>query len=148
MDESVQRFVLLRSFKNITAYNTLKTVGVRLGVGAGIVAVAFDIFNAIDEIGKNNYGLFIAYLLSAASGVWLIFAALVSTIPVFGTVIAVLIALGTAIFIAYEGQDNIQKWLEQCWWRRVPKHIPVDKWPEIYPSMWMEMAEFKRAIGQ
>ncbi|AWS52099.1 MULTISPECIES: T6SS effector BTH_I2691 family protein [Providencia] len=148
LDESVQRFVLLRSFKNITAYNTLKTVGVRLGVGAGIVAVAFDIFNAIDEIGKNNYGLFIAYLLSAASGVWLIFAALVSTIPVFGTVIAVLIALGTAIFIAYEGQDNIQKWLEQCWWRRVPKHIPVDKWPEIYPSMWMEMAEFKRAIGQ
>lgn len=148
LDESVQRFVLLRSFKNITAYNTLKTFGVRVGVGAGIVAITFDIFHLFDEVGKKNYGLAFAYFLSGASGIWLILAALVSTIPVFGTVIAVLIALGTAIFIAYEGQDNIQKWLEKCWWRRVPKHIPVDKWPEIYPSMWMEMEQFKRAIGQ
>ncbi|WP_273827928.1 hypothetical protein [Providencia rettgeri] len=62
--------------------------------------------------------------------------------------IAALIALGTAIFIAYQGQDNLQKWLERCLWRRVPQHIPIEKWPEIYPTMWMEMDEFKRALGQ
>ncbi|WP_353241877.1 T6SS effector BTH_I2691 family protein [Providencia sp.] len=147
-DQAAQRFALLPRLQTLPTYKTLTMVGVYLGAGAGIVAVAFDIFHAIDEYDKNNYGLVAAYTLSALSGVWLIAAILSSTVPIFGTVIAVLIALGTAIFIAYQGQDNLQKWLERCLWRRVPQHIPIEKWPEVYPTMWMEMDEFNRALGQ
>lgn len=147
-DVSVQRFALLPRLQTLPAYKTLTTLGVRLGVGAGIVAVAFDIVHAIDESEKNNDGLAIAYLMSSISGLWLIAAMLSTAVPVFGTVIAVLIALGTAIFIAYQGQDNLQKWLERCLWRRVPEHIPEKKWPTIYPTMSMEMDEFNRALGQ
>lgn len=68
-----------------------------------------------------------------------------------GTVItlaAVILMLGAAIYIAIEGQDNIQKWLEQCLWQKIPNDNPEYKLPPIYPTMEMEMYEFKQALGQ
>ena len=130
-----------------------------LGALAGVVTVLYDSYHAFDESHKGHLGLAWAYGLSAASGIWLI-AAIAGTVPVIGTAIATVILIGTAIYLAIYNQDNIQKWLEQCLWRR----IPVDKKESLdvqekhrsyeeaglptWPTMQMEMHELKLALGE
>ncbi|MBD8165664.1 hypothetical protein IFU24_22800 [Erwinia persicina] len=100
----------------------------------------------------------VLYGLSAAAGIWLAFA-VVTAVPVIGTFLAVAILIGTAIYLAFQNRDSIQKWLIQCLWRR----IPVDKGETkvkqeeykkreaaelpVWPTMEMEMDEFKLALG-
>ena len=43
--------------------------GKLLGVGAGIVAVGYDIYHVVDEVSKGHIGLGFAYFLSAGSGI-------------------------------------------------------------------------------
>nr|ELR5167846.1 hypothetical protein [Providencia rettgeri] len=156
VEEGMKRFASFESwavktlFRNSTAYKNLFIgIGKGTGVVAGVISVAFDISHMLDEINKRNKGLAIAYGLSAASGIWLtviIFSKFFAAFAVL-TLLAVLIMIGAAIYIAIEGQNKIQKWLEQCLWRKVPAHIPQSEWPEIYPTMAMEMDAFERAIG-
>lgn len=51
--------------------------------------------------------------------------------------------LETAIYIAIEGQDNIQKWLEHCLWQKISNNNPKYELPPIYPTMEMDIYEFK-----
>ncbi|MDR3431139.1 MAG: hypothetical protein P4L95_04400 [Rouxiella aceris] len=94
--------------------------GKSLGVGAGIVAVGYDIYHMIDERNKGYIGLAIAYGLSALSGSWLIAALWFNSLPVLGTIIAVIFLIGTALYLALNDRDKIQKWLIQCLWRKIP----------------------------
>ncbi|WP_042846421.1 T6SS effector BTH_I2691 family protein, partial [Providencia rettgeri] len=156
VEEGMKRFASFESwavktlFRNSTAYKNLFIgIGKGTGVVAGVISVAFDISHMLDEINKRNKGLAIAYGLSAASGIWLtviIFSKFFAAFAVL-TLLAVLIMIGAAIYIAIEGQNKIQKWLEQCLWRKVPAHIPQSEWPDMYPTMAMEMDAFERAIG-
>lgn len=156
VEEGMKRFASFDNlaqkmlFRNSTAFKSLVIgIGKGVGIAAGIVSSAFDIYHANDELNKNNYGLFIAYGLSGVSGIWLtviIFSKMLAAFAVL-TLLAVLIMIGAAIYIAIEGQNKIQKWLEQCLWRQVPAHIPQSEWPDIYPTMAMEMDAFERALG-
>ncbi|EPL9572486.1 T6SS effector BTH_I2691 family protein [Providencia rettgeri] len=156
VEEGMKRFATFEKlakkvlFRNSTVFKSLFIgIGKGAGIGAGVVSIAFDIYHSNDELNKNNYGLFIAYSLSGASGIWLtviIFSKMLAAFAVL-TLLAVLIMIGAAIYIAIEGQNKIQKWLEQCLWRKVPVHLPQSEWPEIYPTMDMELDAFQRAIG-
>lgn len=148
----VHRMLTARTFNGLKSLETVsKVMGRFFGLAAGIVTVAFDIYHMIEENVKGNTGLFIAYATSAAAGIWFIFLIFASSLTPFGlviTLVAVILMLGTAIYIAIEGQDNIQKWLEQCLWQKIPNDNPEYKLPPIYPTMEMEMYEFKQALGQ
>lgn len=129
-----------------------------LGVVAGVITVYYDYCHLIDESKKGHTGLAWAYGLSAVSGLWLI-AAIAATIPVIGTVIATVILIGTAIYLAIFNQDNIQKWLEQCLWRRIPvnNRETLEEQQEhrryeesglpIWPTMHLEMQQLQLALG-
>lgn len=156
VEEGMKRFASFENlaqkvlFRNSTAFKSLFIgIGKGAGVVAGVISVAFDIYHADEEWGKKNKGLAIAYGLSAASGTWLIIIVFSKFFAAFAvlTLLAVLIMIGAAIYIAIEGQNKIQKWLEQCLWQKVPAHIPQSEWPDIYPTMAMEMDAFERAIG-
>lgn len=133
-------------------------LGKALGVVAGVIAVGYDLYHALNEFNKGHTGLAIAYGLSAAAGVWLA-VAVVAAIPVVGTFIAVVFLIGTAIYLAFQNRDNIQKWLVQCLWRRIPVDIDDPKVEQekykmieaaelpIWPTMKMEMDELKLALG-
>jgi len=133
-------------------------VGKALGVVAGVIAAGYDFYHFIDEVNKGHIGLAVVYGFSAAAGVWLS-VAVVWAIPVIGTFIAVAILIGAAIYLAFHNRDNIQKWLVQCLWRRIP--VDKDKTREeqekyrqieaaelpVWPTMEMEMNELKLALG-
>jgi len=156
VEEGMKRFASFENlaqkmlFRNSTAFKSLFIgIGKGAGIAAGVVSVAFDMSHMLDEISKNNKGLAVAYGLSGASGIWLtiiIFSKVLAAFAVL-TLVAVLVVIGAAIYIAIEGQNKIQKWLEQCLWRKVPAHIPQSEWPDIYPTMAMEMDSFERALG-
>nr|ELR5170765.1 hypothetical protein [Providencia rettgeri] len=156
VEEGMKRFASFENlaqkmlFRNSTAFKNLFIgIGKGVGIAAGVVSSAFDIYHANEERKKKNIGLFIAYSLSGASGIWLtviIFSKVLAAFAVL-TLVAVLVVIGAAIYIAIEGQNKIQKWLEQCLWRQVPAHIPQSEWPDMYPTMVMEMDAFERALG-
>lgn len=159
----VNNSLSIRAFDSLKAFKTFSSVAAKgLGLFAGAIAVAFDIYHMIDEIVKGkNSGLVLAYGTSAASGVWLIYVLFASSLTPWGivlTILAVFFVLGSAIYIAVTGQDNIQKWLERCMWRKVPE-VPLDQksisektpdndMPAIYPDMWIEIHEFKIALEE
>ncbi|KEY58777.1 T6SS effector BTH_I2691 family protein [Serratia sp. DD3] len=132
--------------------------GKRFGVGAGVITVLLDSYHTYDEVQNKHYGLAIAYGASALSGAWLTVAIAVE-IPVVGTVIAAVILIGTAIFLAINEQDNIQKWLGRCLWRRIPvkaslseeEEVDYIKKLEAKLPIWprnMEMSELKLALEE
>ncbi|HCH0659699.1 TPA: hypothetical protein NKO55_004315 [Enterobacter asburiae] len=133
-------------------------LGKALGVVAGVIAAGYDLYHAFNELNKGHIGLFVAYGMSGLAGLWLA-VAVVWAIPVIGTFIAVAILIGTTIYLAFQNRDNIQKWLVQCLWRRIPvgtdytkenqekyKKIEAAELP-IWPTMKMEMDELKLALG-
>ncbi|MHA7848456.1 hypothetical protein [Serratia sp. D1N4] len=132
--------------------------GKGLGVVAGVVAVFYDGYHTGDEFYKGHFGLAAVYFLSAVAGAW-VTAAVIWTIPVVGTFIAVAILIGMAICLALNNRDNIQKWLLQCMWREIPVNTSFSeenqkKYKEreaadlpIWPTMQMEMNELKLALG-
>jgi len=148
----------LRFFSSETFLRWVGYVGKALGVMAGVIAAGYDFYHTLNEFNKGHTGLAIAYGLSAAAGIWLA-VAVIWAIPVLGTIIAVAILIGTAIYLAFYNRDNIQKWLVQCLWRRIPVDIndtkaEQDKYKKIeaaelpvWPTMKMEMDEFRLALG-
>ncbi|MBD8169925.1 hypothetical protein [Erwinia persicina] len=97
-------------------------------------------------------------ILTGIAGIWLAIAVSAS-IPVIGTLIAVAILIGTAIYLAFQNRDSIQKWLIQCLWRRIPVDTDYAKEKQekymkaeaaelpVWPTMEMEMDELKLALG-
>ncbi|EFH3552816.1 hypothetical protein D3K17_12510 [Escherichia coli] len=148
----------LRVFSSETFLRWVGYVGKTLGVVAGVIAAGYDLYHAIDEAYKGHIGLAVAYGLSAAAGAWLA-VAVVWAIPVIGTFIAVAILITMAIYLAFQNRDNIQKWLVQCLWRRIPVDADDSKEKQekyksreaadlpIWPTMKMEMDELKLALG-
>lgn len=147
----------LRIFGSETFLRWIEFGGKFLGaVGGGIVA-GFDAYHAYDEYSKGHRGLMIAYVLSSVAGLWLS-VAMVTAIPVFGTFIAVVILIGTTVYLALNNRDKIQKWLLQCLWRRIPVNVAHSKEKKeeyrqreeadlpIWPTMQMEMDELKLAL--
>jgi hypothetical protein len=132
--------------------------GQLLGVYAGAVAAGYDFYHSYDEFSKGHIGLATAYALSGFSDLWLI-ATFLWVIPTIGTIIAFAILIGTAIYLALNDRDKIQKWLIQCLWRKIPTNENQTKESQeifqkreesdlpIWPSMVMEMNELKLALG-
>ncbi|WP_446469142.1 T6SS effector BTH_I2691 family protein [Xenorhabdus stockiae] len=117
---------------------------------AGIVGVIWDAYHAIDEIiikkDGNNKGVGYAYATSAVSGLALLLLSLELTAlggPI-GILIATVILFGSAIYIAINERDDIQKWLLACAWRK----IPADE--RDIPTMWatqkQEMESFQELM--
>ncbi|WP_353241874.1 T6SS effector BTH_I2691 family protein [Providencia sp.] len=145
---SVLNTSVLKRLKGAEAFSNLAKKG--LGLMAGVVAVAFDAYHTFDSWNKDHTGLMFAYGISTLADMWLIYVIFAATLGPVGlaiTLFAVIAAIGTAIYIAVEGQDNLQKWLERCLWRYEPKERPKSTLPEIYPTMEMELNELKRALG-
>jgi hypothetical protein len=129
-----------------------------LGIVAGAITAGYDFYHTFDEGYKGHTGLAVAYGLSGLAGAWLV-AAIFWAIPVIGTIIAVIILLGAAIYLAFNERDRIQKWLVQCLWRRIPVSSKYTKEKQeeyrnkeaadlpIWPTMVMEMNELKLALG-
>lgn len=148
----------LRIFSSETFLRWVGYAGKTLGVVAGVIAAGYDFYHALDEFNKGHIGLFVAYGMSGLASVWLA-VAIVWAIPVIGTFIAVAILIGTAIYLAFQNRDSIQKWLVQCLWRIIPvdadytiedqniyRQREVADLP-IWPTMKMEMDELKLALG-
>ena len=65
--------------------------------------------------------------------------------------------IDTAIYLAIHSRDNIQKWLNQCLWRRIPMNVESANKEvfmsreaadlPVWPDMVMEMNELKLALG-
>lgn len=148
----------LRVFSSETFLRWVGYVGKALGVMAGVIAVGYDFYHAFDEANKGHTGLAFAYFLSGLAGIWLA-VAVVAAIPVIGTFIAVIVLIGTAIYLAFQNRDSIQKWLVQCLWRRIPVNSSDTKEKQekyrgleaselpVWPTMKMEMDELKLALG-
>ncbi|MCU6670391.1 hypothetical protein M8013_16755 [Enterobacteriaceae bacterium H4N4] len=147
----------LRVFSSETFLRWVGYAGKALGVVAGVIAMGYDFYHFGDEIYKGHRGLAAAYFFSGLAGLWLTIA-VIWAIPVLGTLIAVTILIGTAIYLAFQNRDNIQKWLVQCLWRRIPVDtVGLKKEQEkykareaidlpIWPTMKMEMDELKLAL--
>lgn len=148
----------LRVFSSEKFLRWVGYVGKALGVVAGVIAAGYDLYHALNEANKGHAGLAVAYFLSGFAGIWLA-VAVVAAIPVIGTFIAAVVLIGATIYLAIQNRDNIQKWLVQCLWRRIPidasdtkekqekyKGIEAAELP-VWPTMKMEMDELKLALG-
>ncbi|MBU9821823.1 hypothetical protein J1782_18155 [Rahnella sp. BCC 1045] len=148
----------LRVFSSETFIKWVGYAGKTLGAVAGVITAGYDIYNFGNELYKGHQGLAIAYLFSGLAGLWLA-TAVIFAIPVIGTFIAVAILIGTAVYLAFQNRDNIQKWLFQCLWRNIPVDADNSKEKQdkfknreaaelpIWPTMKMEMDELKLALG-
>lgn len=148
----------LRVFGSEAFLRWVGYVGKALGVVAGVITAGYDFYHFGDEIYKGHRGLASAYFFSGLAGLWLT-VAVIWAIPVIGTMIAVAILIGTAIYLAFHNRDNIQKWLIRCQWRRIPVDTSFTKEDQeeyrrreekhllIWPTMEMEMYELNLALG-
>ena len=131
--------------------------------------VIYDISHSIDEFIAGNWGLGSLYFTSAAAGSVIIYVLIFA--PLWGPIamiISLIILLGTAIFIALDLPNNLQKWLQQCLWGKLPekglskikefemfKEFEMLKDSDVvdmfelttYPTMQIEQDEFKAALG-
>ncbi|WP_336222119.1 T6SS effector BTH_I2691 family protein [Citrobacter amalonaticus] len=121
---------------------------VRAGAWAGVVAVLWDAWHAIDELLIKDNGstsLGIAYLASLVGG-GLLWASAMTWLALgpFGIVICLILVFGSAIFLASKEKDKIQKWLAAMWWRQIPSD---DKdTPEVVLTEKMEMDGFNKLM--
>ncbi|MRT55315.1 hypothetical protein GJV11_04205 [Enterobacteriaceae bacterium RIT693] len=113
----------------------------------GFVAVGWDFYHGYDEIKKEHYGLGIAYFASGLAGGALVASAVFGSLSLgpVGLAIAIAFVLGSAIYIAMQSRDEIQKWLAASWWRQIPDG--ESDMPAIWPTMQMEMSQLQRLVG-
>lgn len=113
----------------------------------GFVAVGWDFYHGYDEIKKEHYGLGIAYLASGLAGGALVASAVFGSLSLgpVGLAIAIAFVLGSAIYIAMQSRDDIQKWLAASWWRQIPDG--ESDMPAIWPTMQMEMEQLQSLVG-
>lgn len=63
-----------------------------------------------------------------------------------GIAIATLFVFGSAVYIAMQSRDDIQKWLAACWWRTIP--AGEDDIPDIWLNSRIEMEQLNEVLGQ
>ncbi|MDR3433474.1 MAG: T6SS effector BTH_I2691 family protein, partial [Rouxiella aceris] len=116
-----------------------------LGGAAGIIGVVFDFFNMGKEFTKGNMGTGIAYGLSGTGGGILTYGALFSVVlsPAW-VIIAVVLMLGAAIYLALNIKNETQLWLMSCLWRKIPSG--VNNAPEIWPASSIEIEALGKAL--
>jgi len=109
--------------------------------------VGWDIYHGGKEFQKGNFGLSAAYFISAAAGGTLVVSAMFSSLALgpVGLAIAIAFVLGSAIYIAMQSRDEIQKWLAASWWRQIPDDDSDA--PAIWPTMQMEMSQLQQLVG-
>ncbi|KLV64580.1 T6SS effector BTH_I2691 family protein [Citrobacter sp. MGH106] len=121
----------------------------RIGAAAGVVAVLFDAWHAVDELlikSNGSLGMGIAYLASTTGGTFLWVAAMGwLTLGPLGIIVCLALVFGAAIFFASKEKDKIQKWLASMWWRQIP--VDDKDIPEIMPET-AEMDSFNKLMQQ
>lgn len=119
----------------------------KLCAAFGYVAVAWDFYYAYDEKQKGNIGLAVAYTTSALAGAVLVTSAVFTSLALgpVGLAIAIAFVLGSAIYIAMQSRDEIQKWLAASWWRQI--FDGESDVPAIWPTMQMEMSQLQNLVG-
>ncbi|HFK3156761.1 T6SS effector BTH_I2691 family protein [Citrobacter sedlakii] len=103
-----------------------------VGTAAGVMAVLWDSWHAVDEFLIKDNGSFsqgVAYLASATGGgiLWASAMGWLALGPL-GIIICLVLVFGSAIYLASKEKDKIQKWLAAMWWRAIPsdeKNIPA-----------------------
>jgi len=115
-----------------------------LGGAAGIVGVAFDIYNLALEIQKENKDIAIAYACSALGGGILTYAVLFNVVlsPAW-IIIAVTLMIGAALYLSLNIKNDIQLWLMSCLWRKIPADEKIT--PPIFPKE-TEIKELEKAL--
>jgi len=108
------------------------------GGAAGVVGFVFDAVSSFKEFSR------IAYACSAIGGGVLTYGALFSIVLAPGwIVLAVVLMLGAAIYLALNIKNEIQIWLMSCLWRSIPqgeKNVP-----EILPEK-LEIKALEKAL--
>lgn len=119
-----------------------------VGAAAGVVAVLWDSWHAVDEfLIKNNgsFSLGVAYLASAVGGALLWISAMEwLALSPLGIIVCLALVFGSAIYLASKEKDEIQKWLAAILWRKIPfedKDIPA-----IMPTSRIEIEAFNKLM--
>lgn len=118
--------------------------GIKVCSKVALVGVFWDGLNGIDYFIQDNYGMMVASFGSAIGGVLLTGIITGLVLGPLGIAWALILVFGCAIYMALKGDDDIQKWLKRCLWRKVPEGL-YDV-PAIYPAGIMEMEAFNNAI--
>jgi len=113
----------------------------------GYVAVMWDAYHGYEEYQKGNIGLTLARTISALAGAALVSSAIFSSLALgpLGLAIAIAFVLGSAIYIAMQSRDEIQKWLAASWWRQIPDG--ESDVPAIWATIQMEMSQLQQLVG-
>ncbi len=118
-----------------------------VGAAAGVVAVLWDSWHAINEFLIKDNGSFsqgVAYLASATGGgvLWASAMGWFALGPL-GIIICLVLVFGSAIYLASKEKDKIQKWLAAMWWRAIP--CDETDIPAIMPET-VEMDSFAKLM--
>ncbi|CNE41288.1 T6SS effector BTH_I2691 family protein [Yersinia pseudotuberculosis] len=116
-----------------------------LGGAAGIVGVMFDFYNFGVEIRKKNYDIAVAYACSAIGGGILTIAVFLNiTLAPAWIIVAVVLMIGAAIYLALNIKNDIQLWLMSCLWRKIPTGESII--PAIWPTSSIEIEALGKAL--
>jgi len=116
----------------------MKFGGRALGIAGALIVASLDVSSALEAKNKGQTGLAALYWGSAGLGVA---SAILLLIPGFGWVALVLILIWMAlsVLIEYVKDNDIQKWLERCYWGNGPD--------AKYPDLETEMKALNAAAG-
>ncbi|MEG6444997.1 hypothetical protein [Enterobacter roggenkampii] len=119
-------------------------IGVKFCSYAAIVGVFWDGLNGFDYLKQGDYGMMVASFGSSIGGLLLSGMITGLVLGPLGIAWALVLVFGCAIYMALKGDNDIQKWLKSCVWRKVPEGLYGV--PTIYPTGIMEMEAFNDAI--
>ncbi|SET55111.1 hypothetical protein [Thorsellia anophelis] len=120
-------------------YSSFKVVGV---IGAVIIAIA-DIYQALNSIKDGYQSQAIVYFLSAVGGTLVAGAAFVGAVA--GTILIVvgsLLMVAAGIYFLFFAQNDIQKWLERCFFGIIHNKV------EMYPTFKIEAEALQIVTNQ
>ncbi|QGU89190.1 hypothetical protein [Erwinia sorbitola] len=104
-----------------------------------------DPYGHIDRDGWNSgfESLWVRQARPYAGGLFFAFILKITLVPVL-IIIAVVLMLGSALYLALNIKNDIQLWLMSCLWRKIP---PGDgAIPEIWPTSAIELEELSTAL--
>jgi len=123
---------------------TVLTYGVKYCAKAALVGVIWDSVNATDYAFSGDYGMAIAGAISSVSGLFMSGLITSFVLGPVGIAWGIIFIFGSAIYMSLKGDNDLQKWLKSCLWRKVPQGLY--SLPEVYPTQAMEIAAFNEAI--
>lgn len=118
--------------------------GIKVCSKAALIGVFWDGLNGFDYLKQGDYGMMVASFGSSIGGLLLSGIITGLVLGPLGIAWALVLVFGCAIYMALKGDNDIQKWLKSCLWRKVPEGLYGV--PAIYPTGIMEMEAFNDAI--